>query len=103
MAYRQLLGGRKINCSMSTKGCCRDNTLVESFFSTPKHELELDDDAVTLNSPQQLIRHLALWIDRYLHLIAVISSVLQGARHLCMGPIMLLLRECWSVNHYDRV
>jgi putative transposase len=25
----------------------------------------LDDDAVTLNSPQQLIRHLAFWIDGY--------------------------------------
>ncbi len=58
-AYRQLLEGRKISCSMSAKGCSWDNAVVESFFSTLKHELELDDDAVTLNSPQQLIRHLA--------------------------------------------
>ncbi len=39
--------------------------MVESFFSTHKHELDLDNDAVTLNSPQQLIRHLAFWIDGY--------------------------------------
>jgi putative transposase len=64
-AYRQLLEGRKITCSMSAKGCCWDNAVVESFFSTLKHELGLDDDAEILNSPQQLIRHLAFWIDGY--------------------------------------
>ena len=64
-AYRQLLAGRKITCSMSAKGRCWDNAVVESFFSTLKHELDLDDDAEILNSPQQLIRHLAFWIDGY--------------------------------------
>jgi transposase InsO family protein len=64
-AYRQMLEGRKISCSMSAKGCCWDNAVVESFFSTLKHELGLDDDAVTVNSPQKLIRHLAFWIDGY--------------------------------------
>ncbi len=64
-AYRQLLENHKISCSMSAKGCCWDNAVVESFFSTLKHELGLDDDAEILNSPQQLIRHLACWIDGY--------------------------------------
>jgi transposase InsO family protein len=64
-AYRQLLEGRKISCSMSAKGCCWDNAVVESFFSTLKHEPGLDDEAKILNSPQQLIRHLAFWIDGY--------------------------------------
>jgi transposase InsO family protein len=64
-AYRQLLEAHKISCSMSAKGCCWDNAVVESFFSTLKHELDLDDDAKTMNSPQQLIRHLAFWIDGY--------------------------------------
>ncbi|MCP9877888.1 IS3 family transposase [Cyanobium sp. A2C-AMD] len=64
-AYRQLLESRKISCSMSAKGCCWDNAVVESFFSTLKHELGLDDDAEILNNPQQLIRHLAFWIDGY--------------------------------------
>ena len=64
-AYRQLLQNHKISCSMSAKGCCWDNAVVESFFSTLKHELDLDDDAEILNSPQQLIRHLAFWVDGY--------------------------------------
>jgi transposase InsO family protein len=64
-AYRQLLEAHKISCSMSAKGCCWDNAVVESFFSTLKHELGLDDDAQILKSPQQLIRQLAFWIDGY--------------------------------------
>jgi transposase InsO family protein len=63
--YRQLQEGLKFSCCMSLKGCLWDNAVVESFFSTLKHELDLDDDAVTLNSPQQLIRLLAFWIDGY--------------------------------------
>jgi len=64
-AYRQRLESRGINCSMSAKGCCWDNAVVESFFSTLKHELELDDTADAVNSPRQLIRQLAFWIDGY--------------------------------------
>jgi transposase InsO family protein len=64
-AYRQLLENYKISCSMSAKGCCWDNAVVESFFSTLKHELGLDDAAEILNSPQQLIRQMAFWIDGY--------------------------------------
>ena len=64
-AYRQLLENHKISCSMSAKGCCWDNAVVESFFSTLKHELGLDDAAEILNSPQQLIRQMAFWIDGY--------------------------------------
>jgi transposase InsO family protein len=64
-AYRQLLVGRKISCSMSAKGCCWDNAVAESFFSTLKHELGLDDAAQALLSPQQLLRQLAFWIDGY--------------------------------------
>jgi transposase InsO family protein len=59
------LGHRKISCSMSAKGCCWENAVVESFFSTLKHELGLDDEAEILNSPQHLIRQLAFWIDGY--------------------------------------
>ena len=39
--------------------------VVESLFSTLKHELELDDDAEIRISPQQLQRDLAFWIDGY--------------------------------------
>ena len=50
---------------MSAKGCCWDNAVLESFFSTLKHELGLNDAARILSSPQQLIRDLAFWIDGY--------------------------------------
>jgi putative transposase len=50
--YRELLQKEKITCSMSAKGCCWDNAVVESFFSTLK--LNLDDDREILISPQQL-------------------------------------------------
>ena len=39
--------------------------MAESFFSTLKHELDLDDDANVLNTSQQLQRKLAFWIDGY--------------------------------------
>ena len=64
-AYRQLLENHKSSCSMSAKGCCWVNAVVESFFSTHKHVLGLDVKAVILNSPQQLIMHLAFWIAGY--------------------------------------
>lgn len=50
-AYRQLLEDHKISCSMSAKSCCWDNAVMKSFFSTLKHELELDDDAEALFIP----------------------------------------------------
>lgn len=65
IAYRELLATHGITCSMSAKGCCWDNAVVESLFSTLKHELGLDDDAETRISPQQLQRDLAFWIDGY--------------------------------------
>ena len=49
----------------SAKGCCWDNAVVESFFSTLKLELNLDDDREALISPQQLQRDLAFWIEGY--------------------------------------
>ena len=61
--YRELLQKEKITCSMSAKGCCWDNAVVESFFSTLKLELDFDDDREALISPQQLQRDLAFWIE----------------------------------------
>jgi len=63
--YRDLLTKHEITCSMSGKGCCWDNAVVESFFSTLKLELDLDDDRHVLISPQQLQRDLAFWIEGY--------------------------------------
>lgn len=88
-AYRQLLEGHKISCSMSAKGCCWDNAVVESFFSTLKHELDLDDDAEIRNSPQQLIRHLAFWIDGYYN---------RERRHSTIGYLSPIDYEQQAIN-----
>ena len=48
---------------MSAKGCCWDNAVEESLFSTLKLELDLDDNREALISPQQLQRGLAFWIE----------------------------------------
>ena len=37
--YQDLLDARGIVCSMSRRGNCYDNAVMESFFSTVKHEL----------------------------------------------------------------
>ena len=63
--YRDLLAKHEIVCSMSAKGCCWDNAVVESFFSTLKLELDLDDDRKKRISPRELQRDLASWIEGY--------------------------------------
>ena len=50
---------------MSAKGCCWDNAVVESFFSTLKLELDLDDNREVPISPNSLQRDLALWFEVY--------------------------------------
>ncbi len=42
LEYRQVLAALKADCSMSRKGNCWDNAVMESFFSTLKLELDLD-------------------------------------------------------------
>jgi transposase InsO family protein len=37
--YQAILDGREITCSMSRRGNCHDNAVMESFFSTLKSEL----------------------------------------------------------------
>ena len=42
LEYRQALAALKATCSMSRKGNCWDNAVMESFFSTLKLELDLE-------------------------------------------------------------
>lgn len=46
-AYRGLLSRRGIECSMSRKGNCWDNAVMESFFATLKKELIQHEDYET--------------------------------------------------------
>ena len=45
--YRQALASRGLQCSMSRKGNCWDNAVVESFFSSLKQELVYPTDFAT--------------------------------------------------------
>jgi hypothetical protein len=67
---------------MSAKGCCWDNALVESFFSTLKHELDLDDVTEPLLSSQQLQSRLAFWIDGYYTVSVVTQRLGTSARSI---------------------
>jgi transposase InsO family protein len=49
-AYRKLLEERGISYSMSSKCCCWDNSVLESFFSILKGELDLNDEAPALQA-----------------------------------------------------
>ena len=51
-AYRRLLEQRGLTASMSRKGRCADNAMVESFFSTLKNELVHDRDYRTREEAQ---------------------------------------------------
>lgn len=46
-AYRELLREENITCSMSRKGNCWDNALMESFFATLKKERVYQENYVT--------------------------------------------------------
>ena len=63
--YRELLKKHQIHCSMSAKSCYWDNAVVESFFSTLKLELALDDNRKERLDPKRLQRDLAFWIEGY--------------------------------------
>ena len=51
--YQRLLGEHRIECSMSRKGNCWDNAVVESFFGTLKKELVHDRRYATRDEAKQ--------------------------------------------------
>ena len=53
--YQRLLECHGITCSMSRKGNCWDNAVVESFFSTLKKELIHHEDYLTRTEARQSI------------------------------------------------
>jgi transposase InsO family protein len=58
--YQALLAARGIRCSMSRRGNCWDNAVVESFFATLKRELVAQE---TWRSRAEAQRALAAYID----------------------------------------
>jgi len=51
--YQRLLSAHGIHCSMSRKGNCWDNAVVESFFATLKKELVHDQRYATREDAKQ--------------------------------------------------
>jgi putative transposase len=60
--YRRELRDRGITCSMSRKGDCWDNSVVESFFATIKKELIHHEDFLTR---RQATRQIFWWIEGF--------------------------------------
>lgn len=55
LAYRRLLAANGISCSMSRKGNCWDNAVMESFFATLKKELVHHERYLTREEARQSI------------------------------------------------
>lgn len=53
--HREELERRGISCSMSAKGCCYDNAVVESFFATLKKELVYRTNWIDYNEARMSI------------------------------------------------
>lgn len=51
--YQQLISLNQLNGSMSRKGCCYDNAVMESFFHTLKVELAHRENYVTRHQARQ--------------------------------------------------
>jgi putative transposase len=63
--YRQALASRGIQCSMSRKGNCWDNAVVESFFSSLKQELVyLTDFATRHQARSELFEYIEVFYNR---------------------------------------
>ena len=63
--YRQALASRGIQCSMSRKGNCWDNAVVESFFSSLKQELVYPTDFATRHQARaELFEYIEVFYNR---------------------------------------
>jgi putative transposase len=63
--YQQALADRGIQCSMSRKGNCWDNAVVESFFSSLKQELVYTTDFATrLQARSALFEYIEVFYNR---------------------------------------
>lgn len=63
--YRAVLASRGITCSMSRKGDCWDNAVVESFFGTLETELVPDDGWTTrAEARRELFDYIEIFYNR---------------------------------------
>ena len=63
--YQKLLMDQQITCSMSRKGNCYDNAVVESFFSTFKQELVFHQQYQSRkHAKQDIFEYIEVWYNR---------------------------------------
>ena len=92
--FQKRLVDKKIKCSMSGKGNCWDNAVVESFFATLKDELEILDGLI--RDPEQLLCDLWTWIEVYYNrkrrhsAIGYFTPIDFEERHLQHAKLMLM-------------
>jgi putative transposase len=64
-AYQAVLAAQGITCSMSRKGNCWDNAVVESFFATLEHELLSKHALVSHQAARRAIfEYIEVWYNR---------------------------------------
>jgi putative transposase len=71
--FHKRLVGKEITCSISRKGNCWDNAVVESFFATLKDELDIL--AGLIRDPEQLLYDIWMWIEGYYNRKRLHSSI----------------------------
>jgi len=62
--YQKLLGARGMQVSMSRKGDCYDNAVMESFFSTLKSECVTDVYPSRAQARQSIFEYIEVWYNR---------------------------------------
>lgn len=63
--YRTLLATHGLSASMSRRGNCYDNAVVESFFATVQHELGAEADWATRQEAEQAVAEfIEIWYNR---------------------------------------
>jgi len=62
--YQQLLGAHKMVVSMSRKGDCYDNTVMESFWSTLKAECATKIYSSRAEARQSIFEYVEVWYNR---------------------------------------
>jgi len=62
--YQQLLDAHKMTVSMSRKGDCYDNAVMESFWSTLKAECATDIYSSRAEARQSIFEYVEVWYNR---------------------------------------
>jgi transposase InsO family protein len=88
-AYQQLLTDYKITCSMSRKGNCYDNAVMESFFATLKQELIYHHHYQSHQQARQdIFEYMEVWYNRKrMHSTLSYLSPQEFENNICQYPM----------------